>query len=176
MDHFEMVEKLRQKANVSYEEAKNALEYSEWDLLDALVYLESQGKVDKQQAESFTTRKEPQQQKAPEQDFRGVFAKFFGFLADLINKGNQMYLDIRRNGKLVLSIPLTVMVVLMIFLFWALVWVMVAGFFFGLRYSFRGHAGAEQVVNKAMDKAADAAEGIKSHYHAKKGSGQEPRE
>ncbi|NLO13382.1 MAG: ubiquitin, partial [Clostridiales bacterium] len=44
MDHFEMVEKLRQKANVSYEEAKAALEHSEWDLLDALVYLESQGK------------------------------------------------------------------------------------------------------------------------------------
>ena len=39
MDHFEMVEKLRAKANVSYEEAKAALEASDWDILDALVLL-----------------------------------------------------------------------------------------------------------------------------------------
>ena len=37
MEHIDMVEKLRQKANVSYEEAKQALEKNEWDLLDALV-------------------------------------------------------------------------------------------------------------------------------------------
>ena len=45
MDHFEMVEKLRTKANVTYEEAKAALEASDWDILDALVLLESEGKV-----------------------------------------------------------------------------------------------------------------------------------
>ena len=40
MEHFEMVEKLRQKANVSYEEAKDALEKCDWDMLDALVLLD----------------------------------------------------------------------------------------------------------------------------------------
>ena len=36
MDNFEKVEKLREHANVSYEEAKQALENSNWDILDAM--------------------------------------------------------------------------------------------------------------------------------------------
>ena len=43
MDHLEMVEKLAQKAGVSYEDAKMALEACGWDMLDALVYLEKLG-------------------------------------------------------------------------------------------------------------------------------------
>ena len=34
MDNFEKVEKLREHANVTYEEAKEALENSNWDILD----------------------------------------------------------------------------------------------------------------------------------------------
>ena len=45
MDHLEMVEKLRAKANVSYEEARDALEACDWDLLDALLMLESEGRL-----------------------------------------------------------------------------------------------------------------------------------
>ena len=57
MDHFEMVEKLRAKANVSYEEAKAALEASDWDMLDALVLLENEGKVkDAPEAKEYTTQ------------------------------------------------------------------------------------------------------------------------
>ena len=43
MDHFEMTEKLRERAQVSYEEAKEALELNEWDMLEAIVYLEREG-------------------------------------------------------------------------------------------------------------------------------------
>ena len=42
---LEMVEKLREKSNVSYDEAKTALEASNGDLLDAIVLLERKGKV-----------------------------------------------------------------------------------------------------------------------------------
>ena len=45
MDNFEKVEKLREKAGVSYEEAKAALEQCNYDLLDAMISLEKQGKV-----------------------------------------------------------------------------------------------------------------------------------
>ena len=40
MDELEKVERLRKKADVSYEEAKQALEECGWDLLDAMVLLE----------------------------------------------------------------------------------------------------------------------------------------
>ena len=55
MTNYEMVELLRQKANVSYEEAKAALEASDWDLLDAIVLLEREGKVPENDAR-FSTR------------------------------------------------------------------------------------------------------------------------
>ena len=45
MNEYEKVEKLREKANVSYEEAKAALEKCNWDLLDAIVLLEREGKI-----------------------------------------------------------------------------------------------------------------------------------
>ena len=45
MDNFEKVEKLVQKANVSYEDAKQALEEANGDMLDAMIALEKQGKV-----------------------------------------------------------------------------------------------------------------------------------
>jgi hypothetical protein len=161
MDHFEMVEKLRQKANVSYEEAKNALENSEWDLLNALVYLENQGKVNAEKSDSYTTKREPQPEKAKEQDLRGAFTRFFSYVAELINKGNKIFLDVTRRGKVILSIPVTVLVLLLLFMFWWVVPVMVVGLFMGARYTFRGN-GVAETVNKAMDKAAQTAESIKS--------------
>lgn len=45
MDQLEKVEKIREKTGVTYEEAKAALDAAGGDVLDALVYLESQGKI-----------------------------------------------------------------------------------------------------------------------------------
>ena len=45
MIDLEKVEKLREKTGVSYEDAKEALEHSGGSLLDAIIYLEKQGKV-----------------------------------------------------------------------------------------------------------------------------------
>ena len=56
MDDLEKVERLRERADVSYEEAKKALEECNVDLLDAMVYLEKQGKVKKPGKTSYTTQ------------------------------------------------------------------------------------------------------------------------
>ena len=45
MDQLEKVEKIREKTGVSYEDAKSALEACNYDLLDAIVYLEKLGKI-----------------------------------------------------------------------------------------------------------------------------------
>ena len=44
MDKLEKVERLRERANVSYEEASKALDEAGGELLDALVILEKQEK------------------------------------------------------------------------------------------------------------------------------------
>ena len=55
MDTFEKVEKLREKANVTFEEAKAALDEANGDLLDAMILLEKQGKAETR-AEIFSTK------------------------------------------------------------------------------------------------------------------------
>lgn len=45
MVHYSVIEKLRKQAQVSYEDAREALEMTEWDVLDAYVWLEAKGKI-----------------------------------------------------------------------------------------------------------------------------------
>ena len=55
---LEQVERLREKANVSYGQAKAALEYSGGNLLDALIYLEEQGVIPRPEETYYSTKGE----------------------------------------------------------------------------------------------------------------------
>lgn len=156
MEHFEMVEKLRQKADITYEEARDALEATDWDILDALVLLEGQGKVRPAEKSEYSTQPEPE----PEPQAKGgvdttAFRKFFAFLRSLFQKGNANFFTITRKQEEVVSMPLTVLVLLLI-IFWPFSFVVLGvGMFVGFRYSFHGpDMGAG--VNNAMARAADA--------------------
>ncbi|NLD34444.1 MAG: ubiquitin [Clostridiales bacterium] len=162
MDHFEMVEKLREKANVSYEDAKTALEVSGWDLLDALVYLEKEGKIQEEASASYTTRQEPRPaQPRADDSAKGVMARLFEALATLINRINRIQLEVRHRGKVLYSIPLLAYLLLLGFAFWFTIGVMVISLFFGVTYRFKGADGVNG-VNRVMDKAADMADNIRT--------------
>ena len=66
MEQLEKVERLREKTGCTYEEAKAALEASNWDMLDAIVYLENQGKINGPNVSSYSTRAENSQGKITE--------------------------------------------------------------------------------------------------------------
>ena len=55
---LEQVERLREKADVSYAQAKEALEYSGGNLLDALIYLEEKGAIPRPEDAYYSTRGE----------------------------------------------------------------------------------------------------------------------
>ncbi len=162
MDHFEMVEKLRQKAQVSYEDAKASLEACNWDLLDALVYLEQAGKLQSEGKTSYSTRQEPNPvHKSSPAYSGGIFQRLFDLLVSLINRLNEVDLDIKKADKTLFSLPVIAFILLLVFAFWITLPLMVVGLFFGLRYRFKGYKGVEN-VNRVMDKAAKMAENIKS--------------
>ena len=60
MENLEKVEKLRERAEVTYEEARAALEENNWDLLDAMVALERAGKTKAPEKKNFSTSYEKQ--------------------------------------------------------------------------------------------------------------------
>ena len=55
---LEQVERLREKAAVSYGQAKAALEYSGGNLLDALIYLEERGVIPRPEDAYYSTKGE----------------------------------------------------------------------------------------------------------------------
>ena len=55
---LELVERLKEKADVSYTQAKEALEYSGGNLLDALIYLEEKGAIPRAEGAYYSTRSE----------------------------------------------------------------------------------------------------------------------
>ncbi len=161
MDHFEMVEKLSQKANVTYEEAKATLEKCDWDMLDALVMLEAAGKVKTtpETAARYTTQAQPEPtpvQTSGKQEFVSGLQKLWNFICKLFQKGNANSFTIFRHQEEVVTMPVTVLVLLVVFI-WPLSMILLfVGLFCGMRYKFSGpDFGENNAVNHAIEKAAD---------------------
>ena len=111
MDHFEMTEKLRERAQVSYEEAKEALELNEWDMLEAIVYLEREGKTRRaegtgeQPQEKAQAKTESKQAEKKHRVSGNLFETAANALARLVEKGNRNRLEIYREGKVAAKLP-----------------------------------------------------------------------
>ena len=155
MDHYEMVENLRTKANVTYEEAKAALEASDWDMLDALVLLESEGKVNS--APEYTTKEKADETRRTTCKEKGNLSKLGAWIRKMFVLGNKNQFVISRKGSELVAMPITVMALLMVLVWPFSLIVLFAGFFLGTRYAFRGpdiNTTITDFVNKAQDKAA----------------------
>ena len=165
MTHFEMVEKLCEKANVTYEEAKTALEASDWDLLDAVVFLEQEGKV-KKSTSHHSTRTEPVEEEEPPKaaPLRMQLKKLWQLFLKLIRIGNENHLVVSHKGNQVFTLPVTVVVILMICSCMSVLVAVAVSLFFGVRYSFKGEQLGRESVNNAMQKATDVAEQVKESF------------
>lgn len=171
MERYEMVEKLREKVNVSYEEAKEALENSNWDLLDAMVYLEKQGKVEKT-IQTVKLQKEDNSSQdnncnTKSKDNKGVgeiFGKFFRFLGNVISKGNINYFEIKKEDEKPMKMPVTIFVILLLVAFWPAGVILIIGLFLGYKYSFVGPNIQNGKVNDVMSKASATAQNMKNDF------------
>ena len=164
MDHFELVEKLRERTNVSYEEAKAALEVNDWDLLDALVYLESRGNAKREGDASYTTKqREPVRRKhmSDKEQAKGYIERIWMFIRSLIDKGNKTMFQLFYGKKKIVEIPVTALVVLLVVFFPISVILLIVAMFFGVRYKVHGDEDQGKNVNAWIDKAANVVENIK---------------
>ena len=69
MDKLNLVEKLREKTGITYEEAKCVLEINNWDILDSILYLEEQGKVKRPSVSIFYTNEYNENYEDEDQQF-----------------------------------------------------------------------------------------------------------
>lgn len=176
MDNFEKVEKLRQRANVSYEEAREALDAANGDLLDAMIYLEKKGKVaGNDNVEKFTgevvdypavNSKKDNSDKKEKKNANGKSAgeKFSDFCKKAWQKGNDNEFVVRHKDEVIIRIPVWVMIVILVFTFHITLPVMLISLFFSCKYGFEGKDDLSK-VNRAMDKASDIADNIKDEFN-----------
>ena len=174
MDKLEKVELIRQKTGVSYDDAKVALEASNDDVLDAIIWLERLGKATAQTASYTTTAStEPgpvspemmQAQTAYQQSTKkSKVGEYFSRILDevkrLLKKSVDTTFVAEHNGDRVIALPILV-VILGIFLWGATLWLLIIGLFFGLRYHIEGISRMTVDINQMMDKAGEVADSIK---------------
>ncbi|MBR2572295.1 MAG: DUF4342 domain-containing protein [Clostridia bacterium] len=163
MTHYEMAEKLSEKLGVSMEEATEALEACEWEMLDAALLLEKEHGTAQQK--TYSTRdgidEEKQEQKTAGEKRRNVVRALGAVLKSILDFGNRNRFEVRKDDRVVMEMPVTVLVLLVIFLVWVSVPLLIIGLFANYRYSFSGAELGRESVNSAMDKAAEVAEKVK---------------
>ena len=171
MDKLEKVERLREHANVTYEEAKAALEQANDDLLDAMVILEKQGKVGAPEAKTYSTSYEEQkqylsvQEKVEEQNRAYSFGQtvkgIFIIIKDFVLHTNFL---ITREGKVVFNMPTWALALIVLLTAEISIPVMLIAMLFKVRYHCEGERHT-QTANTILNKAGSFADGLDSEIY-----------
>jgi hypothetical protein len=130
--NVELIDELRKRAKVSYEDAKEALEKNNGDLVEALIYLEKQNKVKTECGNSFISS-----------------------VKKIIKKGNRIKFIIKKQESTILSLPLTAAVIITIVAPYVTVIGLIVAIFTGHRIRFQGENGEDMKINKTVDKVTD---------------------
>lgn len=177
MENLEKVELVREKCNVSYEEAREVLEECGYEVLDAIIMLEravneakvagpaidAEPEVEPEveaavadEVEEPSTRAEAHGESKASRTWKSFCAQ----CKEIARSGMETTFVAERYGERVVAIP--VLFVVLGLVFWgATLWLMIIGLFFGFRYRVEGKGDLVNDLNGAMGKAADVAEDIK---------------
>lgn len=164
MEMFEKVNALRERANVSYEEAKNALDRTGGDVLEAMILLEREGKT-----RSFGTESSVSSGTDNAAGNKNDGKTFGDKLKALFHKSTVNYVVIDRKDERILRIPVLAMVLAFCIALPAAVIAIVVSLFLDCRYSFEGQdemKAANDVCAKASDIAGQVKEKVVTEYNA----------
>ena len=101
---LEKIDIIMERANITYEEAKEALAKSEGDLVEALIQLERNEKIKKDKKKVSETINE-------------TSISFFDKIKSFLKKVHSYKLKIKKGDELFLSIPMTIVSLIIIFTF-----------------------------------------------------------
>ncbi|XZI53784.1 ubiquitin [Clostridium perfringens] len=177
MEKLKLVDKLKNKANISYEEAKDALEKSNWDMLEAMLYLEAHGKVQKPSLSIFYTNESKEsynengeevnlKEDTNENNFenKNSFEGVFEAICKAIDTCNNIFIEIIRNSRVILKIPFTVLIVLLFFAFWIVIPLMIIGLFFNMEFLVSSKKIDVDKINKVFKETSKVVKDVKGKF------------
>ncbi|MBQ6508706.1 MAG: hypothetical protein IJI07_04460 [Flexilinea sp.] len=158
MEHFEMVEKLVNTFGVNYEEAKNALEQSGWDPVEAAVILE-RGKNSTPETETQKVKNAARESfESCQNTVKEEGSKLFKTVWDFLSLNE--FVVKKSSGEVFLNLPLWISILLLCAFFWPVVLILGVVFIMGYRFSFTGPQMGKKTVKNAMDHAEKVGEDI----------------
>ncbi|MGG5461249.1 DUF4342 domain-containing protein [Clostridium sp. B9] len=174
MERNEMINTLVRKANISEEEAQEVLEICNWDLLDAIIYLEKRGKIENNEVKAVTVfevngenQEKKESKKNHDEKFGGIgeiLGRMFKFIGKFIKKGNKNFFEIRKSNEKPVRISLTISALILIFLTVPAIVLLLIGLLFGYKYSFSGKDFNYGGVNNIFEKASNSADNMKRDF------------
>ena len=170
MERNEMINTLVRKANISVEEAQEVLEKCNWDLLDAIVYLERRGKVENNEVTALTVvevKEEKEDKKKQDEKYGGIgeiVGRMFRFIGKFIKKSNKNFFEIRKDKEKPIRISLTISILFLIFLSVPTIVLLIVGLFCGYKYSLSGKKVNYESVNNIFEEVSKSADTIKKDF------------
>ncbi|MBS5937163.1 DUF4342 domain-containing protein [Clostridium sartagoforme] len=140
---LEKVDLVIERTGVTYAEAKHALEVSNGEVLDAIIYIESIKEADAEANEKIKSES---------------IEDFKEWLKELINKGNVTRIKISKDGKEIVNVPVNAGIaagVIAIILPPVLAFVLIAAVVTKITVEITMADGSVEVVNKYISKAVD---------------------
>ncbi|WP_040214422.1 DUF4342 domain-containing protein [Clostridium polynesiense] len=152
---IEQIDELRKRVDVTYEEAKAALEQTNGDVLEAVIYLEKNHKYKKD--DNFKESKENF-----EDSFSKSVGRFINYCKKVLKKGNSNHILIEKNDNIILRLSLTIFVLVLVLVPYMSIPLLIIALFTGHKFSFQGKDVEKTQANEALRKMSEAAENIKA--------------
>jgi len=149
--NLEQIDELRKRADVSYEDAKDALERFDGNMVDSLIYLEKNKRIKSCGYQNH------------HHGYNHGNGDFFEKVKGLWKKGNKIRFIVTIQDKTLLNLPLAVsLIIAMLTLHYSIV-VLVLALIFGCRFKFKN--GTEEMkVNETLNKVHDNIDGLKKKF------------
>jgi len=135
---LELIEMLRERANVSYEEAREALEKCNNDIVEALIYLEKQNKIKTPPSDSCVTG-------------------FWATVKKMVKSCNETKFIISKNGQNIINLPLTIVIIITAIVPPITVIGLLAALFTGHKIRLEKPGSEDLKINKTLDDISNAA-------------------
>ena len=202
MENYQKVEQLVSKTGCSYEDGKAALEGCGWDMLDAVISLEREGKINKETPEQKAEEPVEIIPEVSADNVGGNNSQQITYIYDDSGSGNSggagnsgkaegkpkrgrklwkriksilvnnRMVVLKSSGQQIMDLPIVIPVIALIAFFWATLIVAAIAMVFGCRFHFEGEDLGKTNINSTMDKAADYAEKVRSDLSGKANGGQ----
>ena len=197
MDNYQKLEQLVSKTGCSYEDGKAALEGCGWDMIDAVISLEKEGKLRKETVEQSSPETERSVEIVSEvapvvtadnrkdqdggdagtagssaggrtDEKEGAPKRKLSFWKRFKNiMTGNRMLVLRSSGQLIVDLPIWIPVAALIMFFWATLAAAVVAIIFGCHFHFEGEDLGKTNINSTMDKASDYAEKVRNDLAGK---------